>query len=279
MRETVISFRKIITAGGFWLCAAMSLVLLCCSDIYTDFDTQNRYSVVRAVLELPADVKSANVELCSAMVIRNARGAWFAQFAPILAAFCFVPQMCAEREENAVRFQIFRSSKLKWEISRFVSAVVSGGAAIMLGYMVFSAAALLIFPNVSEMTGFAAELATGTTLNYFAEIMRVLLYGMFWSIPSLVLASVLRNKYIIMCVPFFVKYALTGLCAKLTNNALFSETVDAQTLRFANFIDPDRILWVNSEQVLGAVILFGGFALVFFAAYLFAARKRGDCGA
>ena len=161
-------------------------------------------TVFRALTDFSREELSANYELCNIMVVRNARNGWFTLFAPIITAFCFVPLMCAERDENAVRFQIFRTTKLKYSVTEFLSGVISGGLAITLGYVIFSGTVTLLFPNVSEMT------------DYFpSAVLEMWLYGTFWSIPSMLCTSILRNKYLVMCIPFFVKYGLTQIYQKI----------------------------------------------------------------
>lgn len=280
MRELFVSFRKIFTSRGFWLCVGMTVLLLFAAEVYTDYFTQDRYSVFRALTSLSREELCAEMDLCNIVVIRNARLGWFALFAPIITAFCFVPTMCAEREENAVRFQIFRSTKLKYSVTEFLSGVIAGGTAVTLGYVVFSGAAVVLFPGISEMTGYGAELIGNVTEVFPKMALEMFLFGAFYSVPAMFLTSVLRNKYLIMCIPFFAKYALAQSVQKLSQNAAADfENIDEGMLKFANTINPDGLLWITSLHSLGAALLFGITAAVFFGAFLIITRKRGDCGA
>ncbi|MGN0670890.1 MAG: hypothetical protein ACI4JZ_10110, partial [Oscillospiraceae bacterium] len=200
MRSFFVSLRKNVTSLGFWLCVGMTVLLLFAAEVYFDFGTQTRYSVFRALTNLSREELANHFELCSTTVIQNARGGWFTLFAPIIAAFCFVPTMCAEREQNAVRFQVFRTTKLNFHITQFLSGVISGGLAMALGYIIFAAAAFALFPSVSEMK--SAEMLQDVNFNLFELTLGVWLFGAFWSIPAMFLTSVLRNKYLILCIPF-----------------------------------------------------------------------------
>lgn len=172
-------------------------------------------TVFRALTDFSREELSANYELCNIMVVRNARNGWFTLFAPIITAFCFVPLMCAERDENAVRFQIFRTTKLKYSVTEFLSGVISGGLAITLGYVIFSGTVTLLFPNVSEMTDYAVQMLENAEFDFPSAVLEMWLYGTFWSIPSMLCTSILRNKYLVMCIPFFVKYGLTQIYQKI----------------------------------------------------------------
>lgn len=151
MREIAVSSKKTVTSWNFRLCVVMTIGLLFLSEVYENTLTENKYSVINVLFSFSADEIKSHAELCNIFVISNARGSWFSLFVPIIAAFCFVPEMCAEREENALRFQVFRSSKTKWQISSFLTGIISGGTAVTLGYVIFLGFVMLLFPDISEM--------------------------------------------------------------------------------------------------------------------------------
>lgn len=279
MREFAVSFKKRITSRGFWLCVIMTVVLLFAADIHVDYNTMNRYSAVRALMDFSAEELAEEFEFCNISVVENAQVGWFTMFSPILSAFCFVPLMTTEREENAVRFQIFRASKLKYYIAEFFAGVVSGGIATALGYAIFAAIAFPLFPGVSEMSSFAAMMLEGTTFNFPKLLLGMFCFGAFWSAPAMLLSSVLRNKYLIMCIPFFVKYGLTQTYQKISQNIFAGEIPGAKTLKIINAVNPDGIIRINEFNRVSVIILFSVSALIMFAGYLIISMKRSDCGA
>lgn len=279
MRNLFVSLRKNITSGGFWLCAGMTVLLLFSAEIYTDYDTMNRYSVFRALTDFSREELAAHFEMYNTAVIQNARGGWFTLFAPIIAAFCFVPLICAEHEENAMRFQIFRISKIKYSVTEFLSGTISGGLAMALGYALFGGAAMILFPGAPDLGGYDPEMFGNAAFNFPKLLLEMWLYGAFWSAPAMFCTSVTRNKYIVMCIPFFIKYGLAQTYQKLILNAISFEGIDEKMLKLANIINPDGILWVSDYTRLNAILVFGISAAVFFAAYVIINQKRGDCGA
>lgn len=275
MRCLFISFYKKFTSPGFWLCVGMTIVLLFAAEVYID-GSQSRYSVIRALTELPPEVRTAEAELCDIQIMQKARSSWFTLFAPIIAAFCFVPLTCAEREENAVRFQVIRVSKNKYYVTEFISGIISGGLAIVLGYLIFCGAAAILFPGVSEIPKSEAENILRTKFIFPELITQVFLYGTFWSVPAMFLSGVLRNKYLIMCIPFFIKYGVDQAYKKLLFGSLYGDRFDEKKYKLASKINPDGILFVNKKTALYTAILFGALTVIFFAGYLTIMRKRGD---
>ncbi len=281
LRSFYIDIKKIFMSGGFWLCLLMTTVLLFTATVYTDLGTQNRYSVIKALTDFTAEQQTKIFELCNVSVMRSATGGWLSLFVPIITAFCFVPQFCVERDGNAVRFQIFRSSRLVYSLSNFFSGIVSGGIAIMLGYGLFCSAVYFLFPTPSQMDEYSAMLIADMQFSFPLTLLSVWLYGVFWSIPSMFCTSILRNKYLIMCMPFFVKYALNQTVQKIyLNSTADFENIDPSMLEFANIVNPDGLLYafglINGWRIF---LLFGIASAVFLTGYLIIRLNWRDQGA
>lgn len=279
MRNFIVSFRKNVTSLGFLLCIGMTVLLLFSAEVYYDYSTQTRYSVFHTITMFSSDELANHYELCSMMIVQNARNGWFTLFVPIASAFCFIPMMCAEREQNAIRFQMFRTTRIKYHLSQFFSGVISGGLATTLGYILFAAIVLILFPNVSEMNEIEVQMLHGFEINLYELILEVWLFGSFWSIPAMFLTSVLQNKYLILCIPFFLKYGLNQTYQKIIQNAVSTDKIDNKLLDIAYLMNPDGLLWIDESNRLKIALLFGISAAVFFCIYLIINLKQGDSGA
>lgn len=279
MRTLYVDFKKILTSSGFWLCILMTVLLLFFAEIHTDNTTLNRYSVIRGLTDFSREELAEEFEFCNISVVQNARSGWFMLFAPILGAFCFVPILTTEREENVLRFQIFRASRLKYYIADFFAGVVSAGAATALGYAFFSAIVSPLFPSISEMSDFAKNMLESTELNFPKLLLGMWCFGAFWSAPAMLLTSILRNKYLIMCIPFFLKYGLTQTYQKISQNIYAGEFPETKTLKILSAVNPDGIIWINEFNRVPVITLFAILALILLAIYLIVSMKRSDCGA
>lgn len=279
MRSFYLQLKRIVTSIEFWCCILFTIILLFSAQIFIESNTGERYSVTRVLIEFSKKEMTFNYEMCNTMILQNACSGWFTLFAPIIAAFCFVPTICTEREEKATRFQIFRTTKLKYSVSQFFSGIISGGLAIALGYIIFAVLAMNLFPDMSKMSVFAADILQGTAFSLPLMILKVFLFGVFWSIPAMFLTSVLNNKYLILCIPFFLKYGFNQLHQKVSRNTILPDNVGEDMINLANAINPDGILWVYNETRLIVGLVFGISATLMFAAFVLINRKRGDCGA
>lgn len=280
MRVITVQFRKIFTMTGFYTSVLLTVILLFCAQIYADAMTSDRYSAVTALMNFDRGEMLRHFELCSYNVIRNARSGWFTLFVPLSTAFCFVPLMCAERDNNALRFQIVRSSKLKFNLSRYFSGIFAGGLSAALGYAVFSGLIFILFPGKSEFAQFFDGQGDEDVLGFLKILLGVWLYGMFWSMPAMFCTSFLKNKYLIICIPFFIKYGVAQTSQMLMQHILNDpEKVNTPLASFVNIISPESLMFFEYYPGAGVFIFYGGLSALLLAGYLLLQRTWRDQGA
>lgn len=177
-----------------------------------------------------------------------------------------------------MRFQIFRSSKLKFNISRYFSGIICGGLAVSLGYVIFCCFVSFLFPNVTKLSP-QADIDPYFSFDFFKTLLGVFLYGAFWSMPAMFLTSFLKNKYIIMCVPLFFKYGISQTIQKLSQNVFSDpENINYDLLKFIEIINPDGLIRLaQSPEQLWILINFGILSAIFFVGYMIFKRMRIDC--
>ena len=280
MRNISVMGRKIVTSWGFGFCVVMTTLLFIFADAYTDEITKEHFSVIRALTDMKYEERIQHSELCNLVLMYNSRGHWFTLFVPIIAAFCYVPMFTAEREGRAVRYEISRTSRVGFFTAEFFTGIILGGIAVTIGYLFFGLFAMNAFPSVSEMTADIGMLQNLEQEQFILKMaFQVFLYGVYWSIPAMFCTSFLRNKYLIMCIPFFVKYVWTQIYKKIADNAMNPNEFDIEKIRLAERINPEGILWIYDGTKLDVILLFGISAASLFAAYLIIVLKRDDCGA
>lgn len=293
-RNIKTNFYKILTGYGFYICVAFTAILCFCTNIYEDFMNGNKYSAISALLTFDREFMLRDTSFCSFEVMKKGTGSWLSMFIPIISAFAFVPLVCDEYEAKSVRFEVIRSSKLCYHVSKFITACLCGGFAVMLGFGLFVVIEYTVFPSISEYDtllinsyeeGLVYQYPELATSGYSVIIVQKLLcmfcYGVVCVAPVIMLTSFIRNKYLVMCIPFFLKYTLNQTCAKLQSQAFSDwENTDTQLLEIVSIINPDALAFIteygeNKKLVLiysGAIILFA------FIIYLLLSVRRCDSG-
>lgn len=288
IRNIRCNFSKVFTGYGFWVCTAFTVILCFSANIYTDTMKNDQYSAFSALLTFDREFMRSDSSFCSFNVIQWAVGGWLSLFIPIVAAFPFIPLICDEYEAKSVRFEIFRSNKLVYHISRFVSGCLCGGLAVMIGFALFSLIAYLLFPSLNDyslnerefflsmMSDSFPELKDGIVLPLLRLFGSMFLYGTLWAVPAITLTSLIRNKYLVLCIPFFLKYAVGQTCFKIQSQS-FS---DVQLMRLIRIVYPNGLAYLpQSGEIKIDILIYNGILVILaFSAYLIIQARRTDSG-
>lgn len=293
IRNISVSSKTIFTNYGFYICIIFTAVLCICTGIYRDTINGNEYSAIKSLMEFDREFMLNNTLFCSYSVAARGAGSWLTMFIPIISSFAFVPLVCDRIESGFVRFSVFRSSKFSYRTAEFLTACISGGLAVMLGYMLFMGLVYILFPNISEYSSEAQALLSEELSYIYPEAskhghafllaiksLEMFLYGAISAVPSIMLTCFIRNKYLVMCIPFFIKYVVTQTSAKLSATAFSDwENPDTRLSEFASVISPDAVLnSLNSPQIRQIFIYNGTLVLTAFLFFIIVYGRRTDCG-
>lgn len=285
-------FHKIVTGYGMYLCVLFTIILCFGTSIHIDMMNNDQYSVIRSLISFDREFMLSSYDFISINVALKGAGSWLSMFIPIISAFAYIPLVCDESESKSIRNAVFRSSKLKFYLSRFITAVLSGGFAVMIGYMVFCGMVFILFPGIGEfpaetrefyiqyLSGVypsTADFGIGSALLIkFAEIF---VYGAIAAIPAILLTAVSKNKYVVLCIPFFIKYALTQTSVKLIAQAYSNgEGVGGRLTEISNMINLDYVLQIYEMKSYRLILLYIIVAISTLTLYMFIQLRRFDSG-
>lgn len=133
-----------------YICIIFAAVLCFSAYVYEDSMNGDKYSAFMSLTSFSKDFMLGDTSFCSFEVMRKVSGSWLSLFIPPISAFAFIPLVCDEYEAKSVRLEIFRSSKLCYNLSKFITACLCGGFAVMLGFGLFILADYALFPNINE---------------------------------------------------------------------------------------------------------------------------------
>lgn len=284
---------KILKGNGFCLCILCVFALCLTADIYEDSLTGRRYSAIEAVMEFSRSELRENWMFCSREVIRKGAQGWFSFFLPIVAAFPSIPLLCDEYRTRYIRYEIYRSKKKSFYAAKLATAFLGGAMAVTAGYALFSLAACLMFPKPPELSPMVLQNyqwmveGNGKTFSgifFFGDVLKVLccgfLAGGINALPAVILSGISKNKYVVMCTPFFLKYGALQMCLSL--NDLFLRGAAPRWLTEINtVINPDTPLYLYQFQgdIQGKSMIWYLIMVVFYSGcYLIIQERRLDCG-
>ncbi|MGN0650975.1 MAG: hypothetical protein ACI4KM_11100, partial [Oscillospiraceae bacterium] len=157
--------KKVIISPNFAL-GIIAFALMCfTSSAYTDYSNMKQISIFEMVTMLGTD-KAESYEFSAQYVCAHGFGTWVVQFLSIIVAFPFVKVLCDERRYSEKRYIICRTGKLRYCLSKFISALFCGAILCALGFLLFSAAVYVIFPNASALSPEQAEMLASCNISY-----------------------------------------------------------------------------------------------------------------
>ena len=267
---------KSIINIGFAGAVLLTTVLAFTSSAYTDLATDKSYSVFESLFTLDKNILRTDPMLSSVLVFRNGLSGYIAMFLPIVVAFPFMVSFCAERNNGLMRFTISRTGKLRYYLSKFISALISGGLAVMLGIAVYGIACAALFQPLSQFDISTDQLqyimqdSTGKTIIKMLAV--AFAYGAVSTLPAFFLSSFCKNPYIITCLPFMLNYVLTTMLNRIIDANLFNDNFDfdranafypSSVTNFLYIQSFDRSAkWITAVNCSGAIVTLLGFIIV-----------------
>ena len=164
----------------------------------------------------------------------------------------------------------------------------------MVGFIIFVVIVHILFPFIGsyseELQKDYRNVLAAMNINisgkfYVAEIMKkigaMFLYGAFWAAPAMLLTGVIHNKYLILCLPFFLKYTMNQTVIRMTSQVLENpDKVNPLFQRINMIMYPDALAELSGDRKYMMQVLIYSFAVMFlsYIVYLFLQKRRVDHG-
>ena len=259
--------------------AVLLTTLLCfTAKAYTYPNTAKIYTVFECIAKLDKQLFADDYSFSSYLIFAKGMSGYMAMFLPIIAAFPFMTAFCAERNGGSMRFNITRTGSLRYYLSKFCSAFLCGGSAVLFGYIIFGVIVRIIFPPLSQYELSADDLSfvLVNNKNELTGVLRYMLsaflYGAISTMPALFISSFCKNSYLITCVPFMLNYVLTTMLNRIIDANLFNDNFDfdranafypSSVTNFLYIQSFDRSAkWITAVNCSGAIVTLLGFIIV-----------------
>ena len=234
----------------YWLAVLSALVLLLCSVIYTDPTTGETFTFLSLFYneDMQSRLGYGSISFRNIFMGYNLYN-YLWMFAPIIVG---IPCVLNQRTE---RFVLFRGSKNGYFFSKYVSNLVLGGAIMVLAQMLFMfiGMGLMQYLTIVKQMEITPEPLWDT---YMAQrLWDIFCDSVLQTIPGILLAEFIRNKYLILCVPFVWKYLM-----------------DMFVMSWIPFEVQMKILPEENPVVFAGVLLACGILIKVVA------ERRCDCG-
>lgn len=175
MKALKCDLNKSILNIGYVGAVLLTTLLCFTAKAYTDPNTAKIYTVFECIAKLDKQLFADDYSFSSYLMFAKGMSGYMAMFLPIIAAFPFMTAFCAERNGGSMRFTITRTGGLRYYLSKFCSAFLCGGSAVLFGYIIFGVIVRIIFPSLSQYELSADDLSF-VLVNNKNELIGVLRY-------------------------------------------------------------------------------------------------------
>ncbi len=248
-----ITLKRILTGINFWLCC-VSVFALCFAAEVGIASNDDPLNVLNYIFGDERKLPSVNY------ILESRGGSWLFMFMPIIVGLCFVNALCDDKNSRFLRYEIFRAGYFKFKAAKYISSVISGGICVVVGFIPFAIFVEFYFPKDDFFE-----------INLAVIFVEMFIFGIMSAVPALITASFTNNKYLIVCVPFMLKYCVTQLALRITIASY--ENIENPNLtlgKIGRIINPDSASTVFSYPdkigiiLINVVLLLGGFTIYLF---------------
>ncbi|MGN9019200.1 hypothetical protein ACTNBM_09855 [Lachnospiraceae bacterium HCP1S3_C3] len=270
---------KILKNPVFYICILAVVVLLMSGNVYRSPDTGKTYTVFDFIFAHDRQDMLKNSGMVAADILLNGIDSYFSMFLPIIVAIPFVMVVHGENKNNCARFEIYRVGKVRYVAGRFFASVLTGGIVTMIGYIIFSILVMIIFTTdrsaiieYSKDEIINADIITKTMYNafgytgiYIVKFVREFIYGALVAVPAIMLSFIIKNRYIIISVPFMIYYLL----------GKFIQKTDIKVLRY---LLPETVSSIYENHMFKAIVAYSLAVIAAVAICLISIERKCDCG-
>lgn len=287
-------FKKLFCSPVFWLSVAATVVICMFSELYHTSQGDTK-TIMEMFVQYSKNAMLADTQLCSYNVFITGFHGWLTLFVPVIVSISAVGIYIDERKSGMWRLTLHRTGRVKYSISGGMFILLSGGLALALGGTLFAVLTAIMFPPLSAYPEESVNLFTqftfsqgtsmygiyragGLPLCTVVQLAETFFYGMVCSAAAMLLSAFCENKYVIICIPFFLKYALNQLSTALLVKAINATTGFNEWLyNFAEIIKPEAansFLTYFGNTPGKIVLLNAGFVVVFFILFCIIRIRR-----
>ncbi|MCD7922776.1 MAG: hypothetical protein LUG27_10180 [Clostridiales bacterium] len=208
---------------------------------------------------------------------------WLPLLLPLLLSFGYLVTLSSERQSGETGFQLIRMGNFRYSISKLTGGALAGGIGFTAGYGIFGLVMMSVFPGFSafpqdEQTIWLQLYGGGAGITIFVvkRLLGIFLYGMFACVFGLGAAILIRDKYMLLCLPFLLNYIYIQVLQRLLNES-FSGAGDRTELISAFFMDSVVNISGNRYWYVSMFFMLTVYAGLFVAFYM-EVQRRGCNG-
>lgn len=258
----LVDLKKSIFCYGFVLCIVLTSFLCFTSIIYIDSMSGKEYSVIEIIINRE---NFKHLQFDSCQILHSSVNPYITMFLPVLSSIPFVICFCTERISTNIRFSIIRSGKYIYCISKFISAIISAGSCVMLGFILYSFIICFLFPNDKSNILELIKLYIGMGV-----------YGASSVVPAFFISSFIKNKYMICSFPFVFMHFYYTTLSKIQD--VLIENGKMEIVIKLSFLYPNELKEILFHKDIKMMLFYFIISVCSFIGFTLLMNRRIDYG-
>lgn len=276
--------KKMCSNVAFFIVIIATAVIYASGIIYTDLTTMTAYNLFSIWMKPNYKIILANGGVSFETLFLDGPDSYIWMFAPILVSLPFVALLCGAKKNNNIRFELMRVGKKSYILGKMVAAILAGGMAFLLGYFIYGVALYIMMPRggaaamehitwIYSVTPQLTELYEfgGLKLQLVLRLVGIFVFGMTTVVLPFAVSAFIRNKYLVICVPFMMNYFLTVFLEKMYGIAPKLASIMLPT-------NPAELFRFNLERAHWILLYWLGCVIVTLILHYVLLSRRCDCG-
>lgn len=254
---------KIVTNYTFGISVVGLTLIIMSGTVVTEAITSTDYNFFQLVF-MQAEKRKEIMEMYNITferIFRTGTQGYLWMFASVFVSAPFVMMMCSAKKNNNIRFELFRSGKMEYVLGKCFASLICGGLVMMLSYALYSFGICLVFPAGDAMK----------ILDYVKRFAELFLYGMTSTYITYILSGFMRNKYLVLCLPFMINYFVKTQLSR-------EKFMESKIAVVINPVSPSYLFSTQIDIRKCILIFWAGAFVVGIILYRFALERRCDCG-
>ena len=288
------NLEKAFMSYYFIVSVILTFILFITCSLYYDYDANCDGSILNAFFNTERSQMLQNTQFCSYNVLQNSISGWMKMFVPMIVSFPFVSSQCTEHITGASRLSSIRISKHSYQTGTFLSAMLIGGFILAIGFAIFSICVAFMFPSISL---YDLQLRNdyewwipqahplfklfGYPFLIVLRFLEMFLYGAVSAVPACFMMCLLNNKYLIISMPFFLKYLLLQQISRLRIEAYSDyKHIDEKLVLFTEILNPDSFsqIFSGSKEIWKSIAFYTAIIVMLFISYSIVLNRKWDYG-
>lgn len=241
------------------------------------------YTVIELIVSMDRESMLTDISLNRFAIWKAGLGTWTRLLLPFLLSVGYLYVLSAERQSGAIRTLLFRENHFKYCLSKIVSAIISGGVLLVIGYLLYGLVTVCFFPAPSAYSPdnvsmwMEIECPRGVGVFILQQIVNVFLYGAFVNVFAAGISIFFVDRYMLLSLPIMLGYVWSQFTQKLQTDALARE--DYTFMERIQIFETNNLLqreWTKNWYAT-TLFMFVLYVLVFLLFYI-VMKRRGDSG-